>query len=169
MVLEKLSFSPRPMVGRRCNKFNYFCLTNMLINSCPFIFSSGGEWRTREGNDLYREMMESGVIKLGDIRGFSYFSYKMCTIIFIVIWWDFFMFLLSRLIISVFLSMVRWTNVYVVLIDCGYTFQGCRRTKHVSLYGQYIFCFTRIGLLLSINFISFLFNNICNDFGNMIA
>lgn len=29
------------------------------------MFAGVGE-RTREGNDLYREMMESGVIKLGD-------------------------------------------------------------------------------------------------------
>ena len=29
------------------------------------VFAGVGE-RTREGNDLYREMMESGVIKLGD-------------------------------------------------------------------------------------------------------
>lgn len=29
------------------------------------VFAGVGE-RTREGNDLYREMIESGVIKLGD-------------------------------------------------------------------------------------------------------
>lgn len=29
------------------------------------VFAGVGE-RTREGNDLYKEMMESGVIKLGD-------------------------------------------------------------------------------------------------------
>lgn len=29
------------------------------------VFAGVGE-RTREGNDLYREMVESGVIKLGD-------------------------------------------------------------------------------------------------------
>lgn len=44
----------------------------VLLNVSCFLCSGGfsvfagvGE-RTREGNDLYREMIESGVIKLGD-------------------------------------------------------------------------------------------------------
>nr|GMD21182.1 ATP synthase subunit beta [Ipomoea batatas] len=38
-----------------------------LINNVAkaHVFAGVGE-RTREGNDLYREMVESGVIKLGD-------------------------------------------------------------------------------------------------------
>lgn len=37
------------------------------------VFAGVGE-RTREGNDLYREMMESGVIKLGDKQVRKIFS-----------------------------------------------------------------------------------------------
>ncbi|KAJ0715738.1 putative H(+)-transporting two-sector ATPase [Helianthus annuus] len=38
-----------------------------LFHRCVLCLCWGvGEQRTREGNDLYREMMESGVIKLGD-------------------------------------------------------------------------------------------------------
>ena len=56
-----------------CHKFQYSELVEMLKKSCVFflfpggfsVFAGVGE-RTREGNDLYREMMESGVIKLGD-------------------------------------------------------------------------------------------------------
>ncbi|KAG2423501.1 hypothetical protein HXX76_015249 [Chlamydomonas incerta] len=40
------------------------------------VFAGVGE-RTREGNDLYREMIESGVIKLGDKRGES-----KCTLVY---------------------------------------------------------------------------------------
>lgn len=37
------------------------------------VFAGVGE-RTREGNDLYREMIESGVIKLGDKQVFLVMS-----------------------------------------------------------------------------------------------
>ena len=38
----------------------------LLLSTGGFsVFAGVGE-RTREGNDLYREMIESGVIKLGD-------------------------------------------------------------------------------------------------------
>ena len=40
------------------------------------VFAGVGE-RTREGNDLYREMIESGVIKLGEERGKS-----KCTLVY---------------------------------------------------------------------------------------
>lgn len=36
-----------------------------LLSGGFSVFAGVGE-RTREGNDLYREMIESGVIKLGD-------------------------------------------------------------------------------------------------------
>ena len=38
------------------------------------MFAGVGE-RTREGNDLYREMIESGVIKLGDKQASMCISY----------------------------------------------------------------------------------------------
>ena len=37
------------------------------------MFAGVGE-RTREGNDLYREMIESGVIKLGEKQVFNLFG-----------------------------------------------------------------------------------------------
>ena len=41
------------------------------------VFAGVGE-RTREGNDLYREMIESGVIKLGDKQvNYFYFSISL--------------------------------------------------------------------------------------------
>lgn len=59
-----------------------FCFTQVVNNNLPYalisylstfsflsggfsVFAGVGE-RTREGNDLYREMIESGVIKLGE-------------------------------------------------------------------------------------------------------
>jgi len=46
-------------------------INNIATNHGGFsVFAGVGE-RTREGNDLYREMIESGVIKLGDKRGES--------------------------------------------------------------------------------------------------
>lgn len=48
-----------------------FCYLSVLFGDCFYllggfsVFAGVGE-RTREGNDLYREMIESGVIKLGD-------------------------------------------------------------------------------------------------------
>lgn len=45
-----------------------FCCIYLVIIICLggfSVFAGVGE-RTREGNDLYREMIESGVIKLGD-------------------------------------------------------------------------------------------------------
>lgn len=42
---------------------NHHCLFSMPGGFS--VFAGVGE-RTREGNDLYREMIESGVIKLGD-------------------------------------------------------------------------------------------------------
>lgn len=44
------------------------------------MFAGVGE-RTREGNDLYREMIESGVIKLGDKQ--ASFVYFICFISFV--------------------------------------------------------------------------------------
>jgi F0F1-type ATP synthase beta subunit len=51
----------------------------LFINWCVFFWTGGfsvfagvGE-RTREGNDLYREMIESGVIKLGEKQVFNSF------------------------------------------------------------------------------------------------
>lgn len=46
---------------------NFLCLLNsfLLFSGGFSVFAGVGE-RTREGNDLYREMIESGVIKLGD-------------------------------------------------------------------------------------------------------
>lgn len=57
------------------------------------MFAGVGE-RTREGNDLYREMIESGVIKLGDkqvifcffyffILIFAYLTYRSLTLSFV--------------------------------------------------------------------------------------
>ena len=44
----------------------YFMFTHLFLHLGGFsVFAGVGE-RTREGNDLYREMIESGVIKLGD-------------------------------------------------------------------------------------------------------
>jgi hypothetical protein len=39
------------------------------------VFAGVGE-RTREGNDLYREMIESGVIKLGEKQVSIHFDYS---------------------------------------------------------------------------------------------
>jgi F0F1-type ATP synthase beta subunit len=39
------------------------------------VFAGVGE-RTREGNDLYREMIESGVIKLGEKQVSIHFNYS---------------------------------------------------------------------------------------------
>lgn len=45
------------------------------------MFAGVGE-RTREGNDLYREMIESGVIKLGDKQVLKYhpFLFSYCSL-----------------------------------------------------------------------------------------
>lgn len=56
------------------------------------VFAGVGE-RTREGNDLYREMIESGVIKLGDKQVFfsSFFfqQYRLiCSFKLIIIFYD---------------------------------------------------------------------------------
>lgn len=46
---------------------------NLIIPGGFSVFAGVGE-RTREGNDLYREMIESGVIKLGDKQVYTSFS-----------------------------------------------------------------------------------------------
>ncbi|MCZ8632755.1 MAG: hypothetical protein N7Q72_05775, partial [Spiroplasma sp. Tabriz.8] len=54
------------MASRSCRLV--FCLLSIacFYDEGGFsVFAGVGE-RTREGNDLYREMIESGVIKLGD-------------------------------------------------------------------------------------------------------
>ena len=65
--------SPRPMVGFSraqwliCNVMCFMLadMFGLLVLGGFSVFAGVGE-RTREGNDLYREMIESGVIKLGD-------------------------------------------------------------------------------------------------------
>lgn len=52
-------------------------LVDLFILGGFSVFAGVGE-RTREGNDLYREMIESGVIKLGDKQvNKSHFKYDI--------------------------------------------------------------------------------------------
>ena len=65
---------PRPMVCIHLLSVQYLLVYLIFSQSVSLVsFQSGGfsvfagvGERTREGNDLYREMIESGVIKLGD-------------------------------------------------------------------------------------------------------
>lgn len=51
-----------------------YCESILFFSGGFSVFAGVGE-RTREGNDLYREMIESGVIKLGDKQvRITYFS-----------------------------------------------------------------------------------------------
>lgn len=53
------------MSGIVCYSIFYYQNFLFSLTGGFSVFAGVGE-RTREGNDLYREMMESGVIKLGD-------------------------------------------------------------------------------------------------------
>ena len=60
----------KPMVRLRLNTLIYLIFPLLMVDYYPqsggfSVFAGVGE-RTREGNDLYREMIESGVIKLGE-------------------------------------------------------------------------------------------------------
>ena len=80
--------SLRPMVGialsfmLNLTKLPIHSLIVITVHSYTggfSVFAGVGE-RTREGNDLYREMIESGVIKLGDKQVNScYFPVSLCT------------------------------------------------------------------------------------------
>jgi hypothetical protein len=82
------------------------------------VFAGVGE-RTREGNDLYREMIESGVIKLGDKQvnrmHFTFLKIVNCFLVLQTLFFEFyFLFLYLNRIISIFrlranvlLSMVK--------------------------------------------------------------
>lgn len=89
------------------------CLLNFtwFLRSGGFsVFAGVGE-RTREGNDLYREMIESGVIKLGDKQVkiilfiYTYLSCLFCSSHLNLIILCFFCFI--RLTANVLLSMVK--------------------------------------------------------------
>jgi F0F1-type ATP synthase beta subunit len=59
--------------------------SSIQLLGCFSVFAGVGE-RTREGNDLYREMIESGVIKLGDkqvaiMSLLLFFCFIMCQFI----------------------------------------------------------------------------------------
>ena len=78
--------SLRPMVGialsfmLNLTKLPIHSLIVITVHSYTggfSVFAGVGE-RTREGNDLYREMIESGVIKLGDKQvNYFYFSISL--------------------------------------------------------------------------------------------
>lgn len=62
-LLKKMLMAPLV-----CMQIPLLVLLNVTCFLCSggfSVFAGVGE-RTREGNDLYREMIESGVIKLGD-------------------------------------------------------------------------------------------------------
>ena len=68
--------------------------------------------RTREGNDLYREMIESGVIKLGEKQVYSH----EITVL-VLLWFCFVLFgLFNVLVICVYVSIFIYIYIIIIII-----------------------------------------------------
>jgi hypothetical protein len=81
------------------------------------VFAGVGE-RTREGNDLYREMIESGVIKLGDKQVILLHIFYLALNMKAAVLWR--IDICGRVKASVLLSTVKWMSPQVLVLVLGW-------------------------------------------------